>query len=699
MGFSFLAPLFLLGLAAIAIPIYIHLTHRERREAVRFPSLMFVRKIPYRTVRRQRIRHWLLFLMRVAAVVLVVAAFARPWLENSTEAVASYARARELVVLLDRSHSMTYGDRWDRAVEAARSALGNLGPDDRATLATFAERAEAITQPSGDPASLLAALGGVRPGAGLTSFGPALQLAREIVARSELPNAEVLLISDLQASGWDPRTAVRLTAGTHLNIVDLSDGEASNLSVTGASSTRVQGSARDEVVITAVVSNFGTQRQEGVPVHLEVDGERAQTRRVDLAADGSASVTFEPILLPGRPVVVIVEAGEDPLPSDNRFHLVVAPEERLSVLVVEPGSASASHSLFLQSALAVGQRPGFDVELRRATRLARTDVAGRSVVILNDTPVPAGELGSGLADFVAEGGGLLVVLGRRSPPAGWPGGAPDLLPAAMGGLEDRSAAGGATLGYLDYDHPALELFRRPRSGDFSAARFYRYRRLDVDTLARVLARFDDGAAALVEARYGEGTVLLWASGLENFWNDLSIQPVFVPFLHQWVKHLAGYREPESWFRVGRVLDLSQNPSLAADVLVDDVELIVEEPSGSDRVLRPARDGWYLGLEEQGIYRVRPAGGGAGGGVLVAANLDPAESDLRPVDLQELAGASITQGDAGGPAAEAVSLSAEQRERRQGLWWYLLAVAAILLLLETLLSNRLKGTTTYVAGAN
>ncbi|HSG81857.1 MAG TPA: BatA domain-containing protein [Gemmatimonadota bacterium] len=698
MGFSFLAPLFLLGLAAIAIPVFIHLTHRERKEAVPFPSLMFVRKIPYRTVRRQRIRHWLLFLMRVAAVVLVVAAFARPWLDNSTEAVASFARARELVVLLDRSHSMAYGDRWERAIEAARGALGNLGPDDRATLATFSDRAEAITQPSGDPAVLLAALGGVTTGAGVTHYGPALQLAREIVARSELPNAEVLLISDLQASGWDPRNAVRLPAGTRLSIVDLSDVQASNLAVTGASTSRVREGARDEIVITAAVANFGPRPIDDVSVHLDVEGERVQTRQIDVAVDGTATVTFEPVVVPGRPVVATVQAGEDLLPGDNRFHLVMAPEARVSVLIVEPGNASANHSLFLQSALAVGQRPGFDVDVRRDTRLTTADLEGRSVVIFNDAPTPAGVLGRELADFVDEGGGLLVVLGRRSPPAGWPADAPDLLPAAVGGMEDRSAAGGGTLGYLDYDHPALELFRAPRSGDFSAARFYRYRRVEVGPLSRTLARFDDGSPALVEVRHGDGAVLLWASGLENFWNDLAIQPVFVPFLHQLVKHLAGYRQAESWFRVGRVLDLSEIPALASDVVVGDLELIVERPSGSDRVMRPARDGWYLGLEEQGIYRVRRANVDAGG-VIVAANLDPAESDLTSVDLQEMAGASITQGAAGGPAAGAAILSVEQRERRQGLWWYLLAVAGILLLLETLLSNRAAGAATYVTGAN
>ena len=52
MGWTFLTPAFLAGLAALAVPVIIHLIHRERREVVAFPSLMFLRKIPYRTVRR-----------------------------------------------------------------------------------------------------------------------------------------------------------------------------------------------------------------------------------------------------------------------------------------------------------------------------------------------------------------------------------------------------------------------------------------------------------------------------------------------------------------------------------------------------------------------------------------------------------------------------------------------------------------------
>src|SRR6266852_328042 len=104
---SFLAPAFFIGLAAIAVPILIHLIQRERKVVVHFPSLMFLRKIPYQSVQRRKIHNWLLLLLRTA------------------------------VILLDRSASMGYGDRWDRAREAATKVVGSLSANDKGTLVLF----------------------------------------------------------------------------------------------------------------------------------------------------------------------------------------------------------------------------------------------------------------------------------------------------------------------------------------------------------------------------------------------------------------------------------------------------------------------------------------------------------------------------------------------------------------------------------
>ena len=117
---SFLAPLFFAALAGLAIPVLLHLTQREKKQIVHFPSLMFVRRIPYQSVRRRKIHNWLLLFVRLAVLALLVLAFARPFISQVDAVVPSGEGARELVVLLDTSYSMGYGDRWAQA-QAFRS--------------------------------------------------------------------------------------------------------------------------------------------------------------------------------------------------------------------------------------------------------------------------------------------------------------------------------------------------------------------------------------------------------------------------------------------------------------------------------------------------------------------------------------------------------------------------------------------------
>ena len=80
---QFLAPLFFMALAGLAIPVLLHLTQREKKQIIRFPSLMFVRRIPYQSVRRRKIHNWLLLFVRLAALALIITAFARPLIRSA----------------------------------------------------------------------------------------------------------------------------------------------------------------------------------------------------------------------------------------------------------------------------------------------------------------------------------------------------------------------------------------------------------------------------------------------------------------------------------------------------------------------------------------------------------------------------------------------------------------------------------------
>jgi hypothetical protein len=670
---GFLTPLFLAGLAALSVPILVHLTHRARSETVPFPSLMFLQRIPYRSSRRQTLRNWLLFALRCAAFALLAFAFARPFLATPGQAATTPGGARTRVVLVDRSGSMAHGDRWVRAKEGARRALAELDGADRASLVFFDVVAQSSGEPTADRARLTAALDAAQPGFAATRYGPALRMAAEMLDASSLPRREVVLVTDFQKTGFDGRDDVHLPAGATLDWVDVSAGDASNVAITGVELSRDYEDGRERVVAAARVVNKGTQAVNGLDVALEVDGRPVRQQKVSLAANTSATVTFEAYPLPAAPARAAVRVTPDGLPHDDAFSFVLAPGGDLRVLVLESAGAPGRRSLYVRRALQIGHRPRFRVDVKPAAALAPEDLATSAVVVLNDV-APAAGAAKRLQEFVAGGGGLLVALGEQSV-SGWSA-AVSLLGSPPGGAADRSADWGGTLAHLDYAHPVFELFRGPRSGDFSTARFFRYRALDARQ--GVLARFDDGAVALAEHRLGKGRVLVWTSTLDTFWNDLPLQPVFLPFLHQLLKHAGGHVETRPWYTVGEALDLSAEPELQGR------EAAVVVPSGQKERLSAAQRA--VELSAPGFYEVRRLEGGRWSR-LAAVNFDPAESDLAALDPEELAGAVTQKGEPRTARASAAPTT-EEHESAQALWRWLLIAAFLFLVGETILSNRL-----------
>ena len=228
----------------------------------------------------------------------------------------------------------------------------------------------------------------------------------------------------------------------------------------------------------------------------------------------------------------------------------------------------------------------------------------------------------------------------------------------------------------------FEAFRAARSGDFSAAQFFGYRTLTAAPDSRVLARFDAGAPALVEKAVGKGRVLLWASSVDLEWNDMALKPVFLPFVHGALKHLAAYAAPPPWLTVGQSLD----PQTLSASVADPVAV---SPSGT-RVALAGEASEVLTMDEQGFYEVRGAKGIGTGGVasVVAVNVDVNESDLTPIDPKEIVAAATVASGSVRVEQAGMPLPPDAQERGQRLWWLLLAAGLAVFGAETVLGNRL-----------
>ena len=687
---SFLAPLFFVGLAALAIPVVIHLIQRERKTVIEFPSLMFLRRIPYQSVRRRRVRHWWLLLMRAAAVAMIVAAFARPFFRQGAMASTSGGGARELVILLDQSASMGYGDHWDKARAAARDAIDRLAGEDRATLVLFASNAEENVRATSERVRLKAAVDAARVGSGATRFGPALKLAQSILSRSAAPRREAILVSDFQKAGWTGAEDVHFPEGTVLTPVSVASTDVSNIAVPSVAFGRAAFSGQERITVTAGVTNRSGVAIANLPVTLEIDGHTIDSKPVSIAPNASASVAFTQFTLADSNVKGTVRAGSDALPKDNAFHFVLTPGRPVAILVIDAKNQSGERSdpsLYLSKALAIGTTPAFEVDAVPGGQVTLAQLEKHAVIVLNDVPFPAGVSNGVLTRYVERGGGLLVVLGAHST---WPAAEAALLPGKLGGVVDPPGGRSASLGFLNYSHPIFEVFKAPRSGDFSGAHIFRYRALDVTAPgsdARVLARFDDGGVAAAEKRAGTGRVIVWTSTLNDAWNDLPLKPVYLPLVRQLVRYLARYEQPTAWHTVGQALDVTERAAGQGD-------RVVLTPSAQRVALGGPDAPRFVELGEQGFYEVRPAGARAGRPFTVAVNLDPAESDLTPMDPRELVAAATGHATPEASQASASTVTAEETERRQAIWWYLLLAGVLMLAAEMIFANRLSRTARF-----
>jgi hypothetical protein len=689
---NFLTPAFLVGAAALAIPVLIHLINREKRVVVQFPSLMFLHKIPYRSIRRQKLRHLLLLALRCLALLLFVAAFARPWFQRSRHAGAASSSAREVVVLLDRSYSMGYGDRWTKAVAKAREIIGTIGPGDRATIVLFGNDPVAVSEPTADRTRLENALKTAKLSSDGTRYAPAIKMAGDIAGGSNLPKKDVVLISDFQRSGWAKREEVSLPPEVTLRTIDVGEHDGGDAAVVGATTERGRDSVKARVSVSARVANLSPSPRT-VNATLELGGRQIESKRVTLPTKGAQQVQFTPVAIPSTVTRGVVSISKDSLEADDSFFFTVAPDEAVSVLILEPSSARSTQSLYLKAALSVGDKPKFKIDVRTPELVKTTDLEGRSLFVLNEAAPPGGAQGERIRQIVADGAGLLIIPGEQNV-GRWSSEWRAILPASIGATVDRVREGGVTIGAIDYSSPIFEIFSAPRSGDFASGRVFRYRQLHANGDSGVIARFDDGSPAMVQRAVGTGHVAIWATSMDASWTDLPIQTVFVPFVHQLGSRVGRFADARPWFTVGDVLDLSRHAELIAPLVgsgaksaTDSVRLVLESPSGEKTRLSAFGSNHLATLREHGLYELRTEDGAIGSGRPIGVNLDPAEADLSHLDPAELvaaAGARTTVRQ----VASSATVAPEQQEARQTVWWYLLLFALFLMAIETVMSNRL-----------
>lgn len=672
---SLLSPLFMLGLAALAVPVIVHLVRRTRAPEVQFASLMFVRQIPQRTIRRKRLQNLLLLLLRSLAIMLLVVAFARPYFTGGNADVLQKDRLN--ILLLDTSLSMRFGKRFEQLKTKAGSIIDQIGSE-RIAIISFARSFQVQTRFTTENAKVRALVDDLQPTFEATDFNQALKGAEGLFNEAGKGEKRLYLVSDFQASGKSESSApVRLRHDIKLIPVDISEDAAPNLALSDVSGHPVIYQQKYTDKLSVQAANYSDQDRAGVRIEFLINDHTIEKREIKLAAGEAQTVEFSGFNLTEGVNQCIVQITDPSFETDNRFCFTVRRSTQLKALIIETATRGQSESFYLTNALTTGENLPFAVTVKSAGSINPTEIGEYGVIILNDLSEINSALAAQLTKFVEAGGGLVIATGPHTRADTFNRVLDPLTPAVLDApvqLRNDFVA----MSEVKIDHPIFEVFRQ--SGRLSATRVFGYFRSTPREKSSVLARFEDGSPALVETSRGNGKVLLFTSTFDSTWNDLPLTPIYLPLVRQTVRHL-GERDERSFHMVGQPFTAAAGK--------DGSTPAVDTPGGKRLALQPqtAEGDLLVNTTEIGFYRLRYPGSSD----YAAVDTESRESDLRKLNTQEFV-AAVTGAElkpAKEFAASTERVSDEEVESRQRVWWALLIGALLLFVIEAVLARRLR----------
>ncbi len=670
----FLTPLFLLGLLAAAIPIAIHLIRREKPPKLMFSTIRFLKKTSKKLVLFQQLQQILLLILRSAVIALLVIAFARPLIDQSVARLMD-ADPQSAVILLDLSMSMNYADTFARAKEEALNVIRDRRAGDEVALIGFSDSSDLVREFNTDLDAVASLIESIEePGYGATRYLPNLRLADQLLAETRFDNRAVYLISDFQQEGLAAdEEPFKLAPGVAFTPIDVGSESSSNLVLSDVRSPEQLLEDGEEQTILARVRSAGTQHVSRGEVTLSLNDEIVDRQSVDLTDRSEAVVTFTAAFAEQGAYYGEVRVNGDSFASDNSYFFTVDVLPKIRVLLVN-GEASSDWfddegHWFGLALSAPGQSP-FELQSIEPAELTAASLRQNDVAVL----LNVGDLSStqfqAVSDYVQEGGALLLAPADRVNAEVYNRQLADILPATLDGQGDLGLDDYLVIADFDRRHPIL----RPLDSDWSA-QFQTHWALTPHADANVLMQFDNTDPALVERAVGaDGKVLLFASSLDLEWNNLALQGLFLPFVHETLRHLVQPELKQRAYQIGDRIELGSGAD-SGSLRANNSNGQAIEFSGDNAVFTADRPGLITAVEdgvstryavnvlprEANLMRVAPA-------TLYDAIINPETSPIRSREVQ---------------TAQLV----EELERPQRLWWWILAAVMLLLIAEATIANR------------
>ena len=646
MSFDVFNPWMLVGLAGISLPVLAHLLSRKKYDVVDWGAMQFL-ELGRRTRRKIRLEEFLLLLLRIGLISVVALALSRPWASGGFFSSLLSSQGRDVILVIDGSHSMSRQDGNQtphaNAIQAAQDFLDTLRPGD--TVALYDARDQlrpVITPPTRDLNSVRTALEQLPKPGGTSFLASAASDGVQALASTSNLAREVVLFTDMQAKCWatnddvlwrrfgdlldQPKVRPRVFT---MDVSETKDEPDSNYYVGKTKISRELTVAEFPLRISAQIHRTGGVTAETRRVYLEIDGQRLgeQTQKHTIQPNGEVSVEFDYRFDSTGSHLISVVIDDDDLPGDNRSDVAVAVTKALPVLLVDGDFAddpTQRETFFARAALSAtdNEHPWVQATVVRAENFSSDDLRDKSVIVLaNVWPMTDAQITS-VREFVESGGGVLFALGDQFEVDAannqlFRDGA-SLLPASLQAIhDDVDSENGVSLDNDSLSLPWVERFQTRFDGGLTDVRFKNWwhvfpaRETQLTDKTRtprpehgaavVDARLSTGEPFIVSRRFGRGQTMLVTSALDADWSTMPARRDFVPLLHEMLFRLAAGQSRRN-VNAGDALLLSVPPdySFRTNAFFGPNELQLEVERSGDE-LRPVAQ--LSDTQLPGVYRL------------------------------------------------------------------------------------------------
>lgn len=697
---SFLAPLYLLGALSVLAPVLFHLIRRQPKGAIPVSSLMFLRPTPPRLTRRSRLDDWPLLILRGLILLLITAAFARPFLSEASTTIES-GIDRRFVVLIDTSASMRRGDVWAGAKQAAIDAIQQCGQNDAIAVfsfdnqtklhfATSLESSNESVMPDHESEFAVQAINNLKPTWCATDVAGALKQVSGWTqswgdtssSASEASNVEILLISDMQAGkGIESLQAYPWPEKLSVLVQRLTPPSTGN-----ASAFVMAGVGQDGRIPIRVTNDAPGQ---SLPLSLGWQGgsltpDEVQWQTFDVPSGRTQTIQLD---LPKSKTARLILRGDQQTFDNTRYFLTPEPLKLELLYVGKSANKRSEDTEFFLRKVPLDDE-GRIVEFR--SWKTDTDSVDRDdaepeptaldpnacpfVVVVDPAEVADSTKWRRLKSYVQSGGTCLFVLANPitdNDSADWTTHWNEEF--AMR-IDEGPVSDYAMILSVNFRDPVFAPFAQPQFSDFTKVRFWSYRRLSgVPDSWETVVSFEGGDPLLLKKDFGEGKIWLMTTGWQPSASQLALSSKFVPLMTQ-------------LFESG----IESRPIGSSVIVGETMPQFVESESSLNRLddsLTPTtRIDSDEGIQEPGFYRFTTGDRSFD----FVANLDESESRTVVVDderLEQFGVPLTTQARRSGQVDYERQLKHRELESRQRWWQILLLFALALIAVETLWGSR------------